>query len=1052
MNLSLYFLKDSRLTLLLVCLIMVSGLSSFFLLPRMEDPILIQRAGFVNTALPGADPSRVESLVTEKIENELHEIDEIKEIRSSSQEGFSAISIELRDDVYDAERVWSKLRDRLDDVSSQLPAGATKPQYVEIDFKAFAVLVGLTWDRDSEPNYAILTRWAKQLEEKLRSVPGTEKVQLYGDPDEEIQVLLDSSRSSSLGLSASDVAGQLRNSDSKISAGLVRGTSTDLLIEIAGEFDSLGRIEQIPIYYGNLGNFVRLGDIAEVKKTIITPQIDKAIVSGKTSVTVGAFVRPNFRIDNWSKNCKSALEEFKQTLPEGIGLDVVFDQNGYVESRLSALFLNLLIGGTAVFLVIWILMGWRNAIVVSLALPLASLMVLTSMRLQNIPIHQMSITGLIIALGLLIDNAIVVVDEVSSKLRKGLSATDAVRKSISHLFLPLLGSTLTTALAFGPIALMPGPAGDFVGSIATNVIVAIFSSFFLAMTIVPAIAAKLNQRPENNRKTSWLRDGIYFEKLDLMYSHFVDWILRRPVMGILIGMLFPMIGFFQAQHLDEQFFPPADRDQLNIEIELSPQASVGGTNQIANEMRQVLLDQDCVKRVDWFVGESAPAFYYNLIARKRNTSQYAQAIVQLQSSENLPVIIRQLQNKMDRRFPQARVLVRQLEQGPPFDAPIEIRIFGPDLNRLRTIGTQVRQVLADTPGVIHIRSELDEVLPKIELAVREENARASGLNLASIAQQVDAWTEGAVGGSLVEATEELPVRVRLSDENRDNLTSLSSIDLVNSNTNSATNDNQYRGIPLTALANVELTADFGSIPHLAGRRMNELQVYIPAGVLPAEVLNRFKGRFANSDIEFPPGYKMLFGGEAAKRDEAIGNLMANVGVLLVLMIATLVLSFGSFRLAGIIGVIGALSVGLGMGSLWLYGFPFGFMAIVGTMGLIGVAINDSIVVLASIRENEAAKNGDRLEIRNAIRSSTRHIISTSLTTMAGFTPLILSGGGFWPPLAITIAGGVGGATILALIFVPSAYILVKCKRLPASQSKRPSASSIKRPGPASTQG
>ena len=176
MNLSLYFLKDSRLTLLLVCLIMVSGLSSFFLLPRMEDPILIQRAGFVNTALPGADPSRVESLVTEKIENELHEIDEIKEIRSSSQEGFSAISIELRDDVYDAERVWSKLRDRLDDVSSQLPAGATKPQYVEIDFKAFAVLVGLTWDRDSEPNYAILTRWAKQLEEKLRSVPGTEKV------------------------------------------------------------------------------------------------------------------------------------------------------------------------------------------------------------------------------------------------------------------------------------------------------------------------------------------------------------------------------------------------------------------------------------------------------------------------------------------------------------------------------------------------------------------------------------------------------------------------------------------------------------------------------------------------------------------------------------------------------------------------------------------------------------------------------------------------------------------------------------------------------------
>ena len=1024
-----WFLNHPRLTMLVICLILVSGLSSYYLLPRMEDPKLVDRAGFVNTIFPGANPSRVESLVTEKIEDELHEIDEIKELRSSSQEGFSAISVELRDDVYDADKVWSKLRDRLDDVASELPAGAGKPEYDEIDFKAFALLVAITWDTDSEPNYAILKRWAKQLEDDLRNVPGTEKIKTFGEPEEEIQVLVDSQEASALGLSAAEVSRQIRNSDSKISAGQIRGQQSDLLIEVSGEFDSIDRIEQVPIYFGSGGKFVRLGDISETKKSVVTPQINIAIVSGKPSVTLGVFVREGIRIDAWAPKAKAKVQEFAKRLPVGISSEIIFDQNLYVESRLSTLVFNLLLGGSAVFLVILVLMGWRNAIVVSFALPLASLMVLTNMRLQGIPIHQMSITGLIIALGLLIDNAIVVVDEVSSKLRRGLNAMEAVGKSVNHLFLPLLGSTVTTAFAFAPIALMPGPAGEFVGSIAINVMVAIFSSFMLAMTIVPAIAAVLNSRSSNgDAARSWLRDGIYFAGLASLYHRFLKFLFNRPMIGIVIGVLLPVLGFIQARNLEEQFFPPADRDQLHIEVELSPQASVNGTLILANAMRKQLIEKENVLRVDWFIGESAPTFYYNLIADKRRVSQYGQAIVQLDSSENIASVIHELQNELDANFPEARVLVRQLEQGPPFDAPIEVRIFGPDLHKLKQIGTDIRKIMVDTPGVIHTRSELDDVLPKIGLAVIEENARASGLDLTSIAQQVDAWTEGSVGGSVIESTEELPVRVRLRDDQRDSISTLSSVDLVPPvGSVSGSNRDQYKGIPLSALAKLEWTADFGSIPHLAGRRMNEIQVFIPAGVLPSEVLGNFQKRLEESSFELPPGYFVRYGGEAAKRNEAIGNLMANVGVLLVLMIATLVLSFGSFRMAGMIGAVGALSVGLGMGSLWLYGYPFGFMAIVGTMGLIGVAINDSIVVLAAIQGNEAARDGDLDAMREAVGSSTRHIISTSLTTMAGFAPLILGGGGFWPPLAIAIAGGVGGATILALIFVPSAYILLKCR-------------------------
>jgi multidrug efflux pump subunit AcrB len=233
---------------------------------------------------------------------------------------------------------------------------------------------------------------------------------------------------------------------------------------------------------------------------------------------------------------------------------------------------------------------------------------------------------------------------------------------------------------------------------------------------------------------------------------------------------------------------------------------------------------------------------------------------------------------------------------------------------------------------------------------------------------------------------------------------------------------------VTALAEFSLTPGYGSINHLDGRRINEIKVYIPAGELPSRVLTEFQKRLAESDFVVPVGYTLTFGGEAAKRNEAVGNLMASVGILVVMMIATLVLSFGSFRVASIVGFVGILSVGLGLGALWLFGFSFGFMAIIGTMGLMGVAINDTIVVLAAIRSDGEAAAGDPTAMRDVVLKATRHIVSTSLTTMAGFTPLILEGGGFWPPLAVAIAGGVGGATVLALFLVPSCYLLLMCKR------------------------
>lgn len=1035
-----FFYQNTRLMVLAICLITVSGLSSFFILPRMEDPQLVERGAFINTVFPGAEPSRVETLVSEKIEDALNEIEEIKEIRSTSRESISTIAIELRDDVMEAEPVWSKIRDRLGDVERDLPVGSLRPRFDEMDFKAYAYLAALKWERPGPTNYAVLLRWAKQLEDRLQNLAGTEKAELFGQPSEEVLVTLDSAQLAAMGLTVADVSRQIAASDAKVSAGQLRAGAEDLLIEVAGELDSIQRIENIPIRYQGDQGFVRLSNIAQVEKTIADPPESLAIIDGKRAIVVGAFVRPNNRIDIWSNDVSESLDEFEQLLPEGIALDRMFDQNTYVSTRLSTLLSNLLMGALAVFAVIFFIMGWRSALVVSIALPMSTMMVLFGMRIMEIPVHQMSVTGLIIALGLLIDNAIVIVEEMSIKLRSGCTPAQAVSESVKHLFLPLLGSTLTTAFAFAPIALMPGPAGEFVGAIALNVIIAIFSSFFLAMTIIPAISAKISELEQRitgrssvdaAQKGPWWRVGYANASVAKLYQHTLDMVFARPLIGIAVGVVLPILGFAGATQLKEQFFPPADRDQLQIELELSPQSSLASTLATTEQIREFLLREPTVKRVDWFVGESAPAFYYNIIPRRAAVSQYAQAMVQLTSAENQRETIHRLQSLLDNRFAHARVLVRQLEQGPPFDAPVEVRLFGPDLERLQQLGGELRAILAATPGVLHTRVETDDMLPKISLNVNEENARAAGLDLNDIAIQLNASTEGTIGGSILEATEELPVRVRLADTNRSDLVSLASLDIVNRS--AIGNGDAYRGVPISALADVGMEPEYGSITHLAGRRLNELQAFIPAGVLPSTVLTAFQDRLKASNFEIPPGYFLKYGGESAKRDEAIGNLMANVGILLVLMVATLVLSFGSFRVAMLVGFVGALSIGLGMGALFLFGYPFGFTAIVGTMGLMGVAINDTIVVLAAIMDDEAAAAGDRIAMRNVVNQSTRHIVSTSLTTMAGFAPLLLGGGGFWPPLAVAIAGGVAGATILALYLAPSGYLLLMCrgKRLAA---------------------
>ncbi len=1028
-----FLYRKPRILVLVLAVIAIAGAVAYRALPRLEDPVLSKRVGIITAVYPGADVVQAESQLALPLEEVLQDIAEIKEVRATCRTGIASLVVELSDSVNDVEPVWSRVRDRLADVEAFLPSGANKPNLKILELKAFAEIVALSWNRDSAPNLVLLRRLALELQNRIEALAGTEKVELFGDPGEEVLVELEPAVFAAMGTSTAAIAQQISASQSRQPAGYLHTADSDLLLDVTSGRDPLERIGQTQIQYGR-GDTANLADVARITKGASRFPSSAARVDDQQAVVVAAFVRDQVRVDHWNKELRAVLDEFRAGLPAEILVQSIFSQHHYIDERLRQLHWNLLQSAGAVIIVILVLMGWRSTLVVTLALPLSALMVLAGMRMLGIPIHQMSVTGLIIALGLLIDNAIVIVDEVRSRIFAGLKPLRAIRQAVSHLAMPLFGSTLTTTLAFVPIATLPGPPGEFVGTIAISVILAINASLILAMTVVPAATA-LTLRSTGGH--GWLSYGISSPSLSAVFGSSLDYFLRKPVIGIVLAMILPLLGFWLARSLPEQFFPPSDRRQIEIGLELPIQASLGETSARARSVYKAVAAHEAVQHCHWFIGGSAPTFYYNVVPRRRSTPYYGQALVDLQRGTDVPAFVRELQQELSEEFPDCRLIVRQLEQGPPFDAPIEIRVFGSDLAELASLGSQLRLTLSQVNSVIHTRSDLEETTQKLSVQVDERETLSAGLRTADIASQLYIGFEGASAGTIPDGPDELPIRVVGSAAEEGSLAQLadwSLLPLLRGPTSGPVGGQLPQSgpgqpvsspeIPLSAMAKIELDSEVGSISRIDGRRVNEVKAYLVAGTLPSTAVTEFEARFAEAALTLPDGYSLSYGGESKERNQAVSNLMANAVVLFSIMVLTLVVSFGSFRIAAVIVMVAALSAGLGPGALWLFGFPFGFMAIVGTMGLVGVAINDAIVVMAGIRENSLARQGDLQEIKQVVMHRTRHVVATTLTTMAGFTPLILGGGEFWPPLAIAIAGGVGGATLLALYFVPCAYVLL----------------------------
>jgi multidrug efflux pump subunit AcrB len=989
--------RQPRIVALALLVIIAAGLASLLAIGRQEDPTITNLFGTVTTIVPGADPARVEALVTQPIEDALREVSEVDVIESTSATGISIIAVELGVTVpkEQIEQIWAEIRDDLSALSPSLPAGAFEPEFDTDRSSAYAAIAALS----AEPGVptTILGRYARDLAQDLHNVPGTELVEVFGAPEDEVLITLDPTATAALGLTARDISRAIASGDAKGPAGRVRPAGSDLLISVAGEVETLDRLGDIVIRRSDSGSVTYLSQVAQITRGPRLPQTEVAFYNGQPAVLVAAKLESGLQVDVWSAFVRDEIDAYQARVPMGMSLDLTFDQSRYTADRLGEVGTNMAIGVSLVVGVLLLTLGLRSA--------------------------------LIVALGLLVDAGIVMTDEVGQRLEIGMSRLKAAGSSVKRLFAPLLASTVTTALSFTPLILLPGPAGDFVGSIAIAVVIMLGWSFVVAITLTPAIAGHL--LPANGTHAgiqSGIRGGIRGGALARGFAATLRWSVNNPVRSIALALVLPVTGFAAMPTLTAQFFPGVDRDQFTIEVDLAPGTGIDDTQGVVDRLNAKLAADSRITQVMWVVGRSAPAFYYNIVGARDNAPGHAHALLTTQSPEATEAVLRDLQRTLAPIAPEADILVRGLVQGPPVNAPVELRFVGNDLGALRRLGDEARRILSDVDAVLVSRSTIGGGAAKATITVDEAQAQLLGLDLAQISDQLQAGLEGITGGSMVEGDEELPIRVRLGDATRGSVQSIRDLPILRPDAAEMSAQGRWPALPLSAISEVTIEPAASTITRRNGERANTVQAFILRDVLPEEALVQVQSALDDAGFAVPQGVRLELGGDSDARADTLSDLLASLGLIVTLSIAAIALTFNSFRLTGVVLVVSGLSAGLSLLALAVFQYPFGINAIIGVIGSIGVSINAAIIILSGLSQDDRAASGDRDAMVDVVMGSSRHIVSTTITTFGGFLPLILAGGGFWPPFAMSVAGGVLLSTVVSFYFTPPVFALIHRKR------------------------
>lgn len=1011
------FLERPRILFLTLAFILLSGISSISTLPIQENPELAERWATVTISYPGATPERIETQVVDNLENKLREIVELDEHLSSAiTQGFSETLVELQQSVSPAliEEVWSKVQNKIDQIET--PDGVTM-LLERSSGPPITVEYIIDWKGEGSAPIIMMSRLAQQLQKKLSSVPGTEKTAIYGEAEEEIVVEVDSAKMSSLGLTYQEISSAIKSYDNKKPVGVVSDKYSEFLIRLKDNITSPQKIGEIPVKVINQSEIIRLQDIAEVSMQPASPIEDIFLYNGRRVLSVSATGSFSQRVFEYVENVDNQVDKMRLTLPEEFKIERIYDESTYVSSKFGELIKSFALATFFVLSLSFFFLGIRPGIIVTAILPLSVSLVLLGCRLIDLPLHQTSITGVIIALGLLIDNGIIVVEDYKYRRSNGLSIKESINQTLVHISTPLIAATATTVFAFMPIVTGEGSSIEFVGGMALTVIMSIVSSLLLALIMVPVLMSYMERIPYF-ANINVHEEGYKNQKILKKYRKFLTWAFDIPRRAILISISLPLLGFLIFTSIPKDFFPANDRDMFRIHIELPTNSSSTKTLERVREIRQQVIDSNLIEldRDYWFIGRWMPRVLMNIVGgeEKNGGNNHAQAVFfakdYYEMIENLPKLSKMLVAQNSDLI----IFVDSFQTGPPVFSDIQYSIIGDDENVLRAIGSELELIINDAPDVSHTKSLAGYSNTNIEFEFNSSNVSLSGKNTELLVNELYAENNGIIVSSMLDSNKEIPIRIKGIRDSSD-----------------ITGDTGYLSIPTQdgidfignyGQASINKTSSY--VTRRNSQRVNQVEGWIWTGTLPHKTEQYLEEKFNEFESNLPPGYSIIVGGEAESRGQSQSQIYSSAIIYLLLITFGLVFALNSFKQTLLILSVAIFSIGLSFLGLKLGQQNYGFIGTVGALGLIGLSINDSIIVLSHIKEKANQVSMTKAELIEVVIRSTRHIITTSLTTLGGFLPLIFANI-FFRPLAWAMSIGVLGATMTALLYIPAMFILMK---------------------------
>ena len=1003
MKLVKYFLSKKPVTILLLVLVLAGGLLAYVKMGKLEDAPFTIKQALVLTPYPGASPSEVQSQVTDVLEESIQALGELYYLKTENRAGLSKITVYVKKETRadEMQQLWDKLRRKVSDVQSKLPEGAG-PSVVNDDFgDVLGVFYGLT---GSGHSYRELEDEAKLIKNEILKVKDVAKVEIYGTQTPTINISVSPSVMARSGITMADIARAFEAQNKVVDAGGIDVGSNRLRIESTGNFYSLDDIRNLTIV-SRTGEHFRLADITRIEESYQTPASNLMRINGQPAVGIAISTVPTGNVVDMAAAVKESLQQMSGSMPEGFELVTLYDQ-GYESAVANQGFiLNLIISVLTVVAILLFFIGFKNGLLIGSGLVFSIFATLIVMLCTDIALQRMSLAAIIIAMGMLVDNAIVVSDSALVNMQRGMRKRVAIMRACSSTALPLLAATVIAILTFLPIYFSPHITGELLSSLVIVIGVSLMFSWVFALTQTPFFIQEFVRRPRPEELKSTLFDGKYYN----MFRRSLHWVIKHRYATIACMVLLLVLSAWSFKFIPKVFVPALDKQYFTVDVWLPEGSNIDETGKLAEEMAEYIRTHGEAEMVSTFIGRTPPRYYLSNVAFGPQ-SNYTQLLVKCHTSEESRRLNAALQDSIRLKFPGPLIKVNKFELSPLTEAVIEARFLGPDPAVLDSLVGQAIEIMRRNPKVADARNEWGNMALMLHPVYDPVKAGELGITKAQMMQSVKSISDGVPVGIYRDNEKKVPVLLKSEGYDITDAASLGNFSVWNGE----------RSAPLSQVTErIETTWEFPQM-----RTYNrQLSMAAMCGVKPGHTMAEVHGEI-RSEIEampLPPGYTFFWDSQYKDQGEAMEAIAKYFPLAFLMLIVILVALFGNFRQPIIILCILPLSlIGVAVGML-LTGFDFGFFPIAGWLGLLGMIIKNVIVLIDEINIQRREGVPAYTAVIESTVSRTRPVLMAATTTILGMVPLLfdIAFGG----MAATIIFGLTFATLLTLFVTPALYIL-----------------------------